>query len=196
VAATDRFIRQWICFCDDKIERLKKISKLKQSGDDDAKESATTTNDAVKTSGASRVDDKTSQKNEDVAQKVEISSKVIDEPSLPGTQAPECPIIKPEPTKAPKINHDWYQTETTVVVEVRVKGLRSDDVTVDISATGLSVGIKLDAIRDYVLDLQLAHPILPEQVWFCSSFCYKSSPSSTIVVTPCLNSSFLCQVQL
>ena len=31
---------------------------------------------------------------------------------------------KPEeiPKEQPKIKHDWYQTETTVVVEVRIKG--------------------------------------------------------------------------
>ena len=39
--------------------------------------------------------------------------------------------------------HDWYQTETTVVIEVRIKNLKPQDVKVDIGETSLSVSAKL-----------------------------------------------------
>ena len=38
-----------------------------------------------------------------------------------------------------RITHDWYQTETHVVIEVRIKKLAADMVKVDIGATSLSV---------------------------------------------------------
>ena len=64
------------------------------------------------------------------------------------------------------MNHDWYQTETTVVVEIRIKGLKVEDVKVDIKDTELGVNIKLDekGDREFILDLHLAHPIVPDQV--------------------------------
>ena len=70
---------------------------------------------------------------------------------------------------APKIKHDWYQTETTVVVEVRAKGLKAEDVQVDLGETTLSVTAKLPASStgsEYSLELDLAHPINPEQSSF------------------------------
>jgi HSP20 family molecular chaperone IbpA len=41
------------------------------------------------------------------------------------------------------LQHDWYQTETQVVVEVRIKNMKSEDVKVDIQETTLSVTAKL-----------------------------------------------------
>ena len=42
-----------------------------------------------------------------------------------------------------RITHDWYQTETQVVVEIRIKKLAADMVKVDIGDTSLSVTAKL-----------------------------------------------------
>lgn len=64
----------------------------------------------------------------------------------------------------PKIKHDWYQTETAVVVELRVKGCQSDDVKVEFTDKTLSVSVKMpNSPSEYSLELDLAHPILPEQ---------------------------------
>ncbi len=41
------------------------------------------------------------------------------------------------------MQHDWYQTETQVVVEVRIKNMKNEDVKVDIQDTSLSVTAKL-----------------------------------------------------
>jgi suppressor of G2 allele of SKP1 len=82
----------------------------------------------------------------------------------------EAETVQPEPQTAsssempvPKISHDWYQTETHVVVEVRIKKLTGDLVKVDMGDTTLSVTAKLPTGSEYSLELDLAHPILPLQ---------------------------------
>jgi hypothetical protein len=36
-----------------------------------------------------------------------------------------------------KVKHDWYQTESHVVIEVRIKGLQPDTVKAEFGATTL-----------------------------------------------------------
>ena len=62
-----------------------------------------------------------------------------------------------------QISHDWYQTETQVVVEVRIKKLSGDQVKVEMRETSLSVTAKLPTGSEYSLELELAHPVLPLQ---------------------------------
>ena len=68
----------------------------------------------------------------------------------------------------PKIKHDWYQTETQVVVEVRIKGLKSEDVKVEFGPAALSVSAKLPptSSSEYSLELDLAHPIVEAECSF------------------------------
>ncbi len=65
----------------------------------------------------------------------------------------------------PKVKHDWYQTETTVVVEVRLKGCTQDKVKADFgSGRNLSVTAPIPgSSSEYSLELDLAHPVVPEQ---------------------------------
>ena len=64
----------------------------------------------------------------------------------------------------PKIKHDWYQTETTVVVEVRIKGLDKDQVFVEFEPRELSVTATITGRNsDYSLEIDLAHEIQPEK---------------------------------
>jgi len=77
------------------------------------------------------------------------------------TEAPPPPASCEMPV--PKISHDWYQTETHVVVEVRIKKLTGDLVKVEMGDTTLSVTAKLPTGSEYSLELDLAHPILPLQ---------------------------------
>ena len=72
------------------------------------------------------------------------------------------------PMPVPKIKHDWYQTETTVVIEVRIKGLKKEDVAVEFNPRELSVTAKLPAGggSDYSLEIDLAHEIVPEKSQF------------------------------
>merc|ERR1719500_483360 len=63
----------------------------------------------------------------------------------------------------PKISHDWYQTETQVVVEVRIKKLKADECKIEIGETNLSVTAALPTGSEYSLELDLAHPVVPAQ---------------------------------
>ncbi len=69
---------------------------------------------------------------------------------------------------APKIKHDWYQTETTVVVEVRLKGCDREAVKCDFGPATLSVSAPVPGGdgSEYSLELDLCHPVLPEQCSF------------------------------
>lgn len=69
----------------------------------------------------------------------------------------------------PKIKHSWYQTETHVVVVVHAKN--SENAKVSYGENTLSVSAQLPSGSDYSLELDLAHPIVPDQ---CS---HKLSPS-------------------
>ena len=48
------------------------------------------------------------------------------------------------------IQHDWYQTETHVIIEVRIKKLDPKDVKVEFHPTALSVSAKLALGKDLV----------------------------------------------
>lgn len=68
-----------------------------------------------------------------------------------------------------KFKLDWYQTEVQVVIEIRIKSLKTDDVKINIESTSLSVTAKLPISSkdggdsEYSLELDLAHPVLPPQ---------------------------------
>lgn len=72
-------------------------------------------------------------------------------------------ILAKEPPQ--KVTHDWYQTDTQVIVEVRVKGLLEKEVEVTFGKQSLSLNAKLPYSkgREYQLELQLADEIVTEQ---------------------------------
>lgn len=69
----------------------------------------------------------------------------------------------PQAMPVPKVTHDWYQTETQVVVEVRIKKLKPDECKIEIGGTNLSVTAPLPTGSEYSLELDLAHPVIPAQ---------------------------------
>ena len=173
-AATDKFLRQWVYLCEDKLERIKKTSTQTSNQTLLAKV------DVEKVAESPQlVKEEPSQVAEKFPIKVENSPKDVDsssskqenienkKPLVASEQSTKNLVSenssRPEPEK-PKISHDWYQTEAFVVVEVRLKGLKTNDVTVDISAAELGVNVRLDSSREYALELHLAHPVVPEQV--------------------------------
>ena len=82
----------------------------------------------------------------------------------------------------PKISHDWYQTETQVVIEVRIKKLKADECKIEIGDTNLSVTAPLPTGSEYSLELDLAHPVVPAQSGYkvkLASYLY-SQPSVII----------------
>ncbi|XP_049767000.1 protein SGT1 homolog isoform X2 [Schistocerca cancellata] len=64
-----------------------------------------------------------------------------------------------------KFTHDWYQTETHVVVAILFKNTKfeSKSVKVEYGERMLSVTAKLENGADYNMELDLAHSIVPTQ---------------------------------
>jgi len=80
-----------------------------------------------------------------------------------GASQSEAAPLDPQAMPVPKISHDWYQTETQVVVEVRIKKLKADECKIEIGETNLSVTAPLPTGSEYSLELDLAHPVVPAQ---------------------------------
>lgn len=82
------------------------------------------------------------------------------------TQNASTPKIRYEGAHAIEANngrHEWFQTPTTVTVEVFVKGRKQDDVSVDITPRKLDISVRLDSGSEYQLSLELADAVVPEQ---------------------------------
>ncbi|KAG7214055.1 hypothetical protein KM043_001421 [Ampulex compressa] len=60
----------------------------------------------------------------------------------------------------PKIKHDWYQTETHVIITIMVKNVKS--VKAVNGESTLSVTAELPSGSDYSLELDLAHHVVPD----------------------------------
>ncbi|GAA5820058.1 hypothetical protein JCM3770_002121 [Rhodotorula araucariae] len=59
-----------------------------------------------------------------------------------------------------KIRHEWYQTDTEVVVSVFIRNVKQEDLKVELHERSLSLAVSLPTGSDVVFDLDpLAHPI-------------------------------------
>ncbi|KAG6459561.1 LOW QUALITY PROTEIN: protein SGT1 homolog [Manduca sexta] len=68
---------------------------------------------------------------------------------------------KTEPVKL-KIKHDWYQTESQVVITILLKNAPSDKVKVQYGERSLSVSSVIpNSDSEYSLELELAHEVVP-----------------------------------
>lgn len=68
-----------------------------------------------------------------------------------------------QPPAAPVVKHDWYQTESQVIVTVMVKSVPQDGVCVSFKERELTATVRLASGDNYHLDLHLLHPIVPQQ---------------------------------
>jgi len=149
----DKGITQWMTWCDEKIAKF---------GEDASKRSTATQQEQAKPSEAAPTDTKSSKNSAsdtDTSQTAESKSST-EAAAAKETAAPAAPNNE---MPVPKIKHDWYQTETHVIVEVRIKKLDPNDVKVDFHEVSLSVTAKLALGSDYSLELDLAHPVIPDQ---------------------------------
>eukprot|EP00111_Clytia_hemisphaerica_P023360 TCONS_00068778-protein len=73
---------------------------------------------------------------------------------------------QPATALKPKIKHDWYQTETHVILTVLAKSLKQEKVQIEFQSKSLSVTAKLPNGNDYSLELDLAHDIDPKDSRF------------------------------
>lgn len=77
-------------------------------------------------------------------------------------EASPTQVQVPMPTGV-KTRYDWYQTETQVVITIMLKNVSEDDLDVNIQERNVSVTVRLPSGNDYSLELDLAHPITPQQ---------------------------------
>ena len=81
----------------------------------------------------------------------------------PAAAAPPTAAAPPPPLDPAKIRHEWYQTETHVIVSVLAKRLAADAVAVTYDARSAHVKIDLGEGAEYELALRLFAAIEPEQ---------------------------------
>jgi len=135
---SDKGVSQWLVWCDEKIKKF-------GSGETE-----------TKTTSAVPTEENTPSP---------APNNTATSPANATTQSSTDTNVTPakDAMPVPKIKYDWYQTETHVIVEVRIKGLKSEDVSVDFHDASLSVTAKLVVGSDYSLEIDLAHPIVPDQ---------------------------------
>ncbi|XP_041659501.1 protein SGT1 homolog [Cheilinus undulatus] len=66
----------------------------------------------------------------------------------------------------PSVKHDWYQTESQVIVTVMVKNVPKDGVCASFTEKELSASIQLASGESHNLSFHLLHPIVPQQSSF------------------------------
>jgi len=77
--------------------------------------------------------------------------------------AATAPVATSDPSK---IRHDWYQTQTEVVVSVLARNVPKEKVSVDFSESEVDVSIKLDNGAEYSYSFSLFHKVVPSQCKF------------------------------
>ena len=92
------------------------------------------------------------------------ASSAVGSAALPPQNArPDAPAAAPPKPDASKIRHEWYQTQTHVVVSVLVRGVSAEQCAVGFDAASVDVSIKLDGSSEYQLSLQLFQKIVPSE---------------------------------
>ena len=126
--------KMWIQWCDDKIQRRK------EKGQDPPPKKCFYQPEQEAASVSVTADAAASKENAGSVQPTSIIAAA--------TGGENAQLTMP----VPKIKHDWYQTEVMVIVEVRVKNLKLEDVVVEFRSASLSVTAKLPTGSDYCLD--------------------------------------------
>ncbi|XP_073470329.1 protein SGT1 homolog [Aquarana catesbeiana] len=68
--------------------------------------------------------------------------------------------------KIPHYRHDWYQTESQIIITVMIKNVQKDDVHIEFAERELHVNVKLPTGEIYNLMLFLCHSVVPDQSTF------------------------------
>jgi len=77
----------------------------------------------------------------------------------PPATVPPTAAVTSDPSK---IRHEWYQTQTHVVVSILAKNVPRERVRVDFSEAEVDVAIKLESSgAEYALSLSLFHRVIP-----------------------------------
>ncbi|KAG8452281.1 hypothetical protein GDO86_004186 [Hymenochirus boettgeri] len=65
-----------------------------------------------------------------------------------------------------KYRHDWYQTESHIIISVMIKNVQKNDVNIRFLEKELTVEVNFSLEKNYQLSLNLLHSIVPEQSTF------------------------------
>ncbi|XP_040912001.1 protein SGT1 homolog isoform X3 [Toxotes jaculatrix] len=82
-----------------------------------------------------------------------------------GDQSQNNSVYRQTPA-VPPVKHDWYQTESQIIVTVMAKNVPKDGVCVSFMEKELDAMIHLASGENYNLHLHLQHPIVPQQSTF------------------------------
>ena len=88
---------------------------------------------------------------------VDISSAGVNPMAPPPAAAPSAASAA-DPNR---IRHEWYQTQTHVIVSVLARNVPKEKVSVEFGETEVDVGITLDSAAEYQLSLALFHKVSP-----------------------------------
>jgi suppressor of G2 allele of SKP1 len=62
-------------------------------------------------------------------------------------------------TQQQQLKSDWYQTDQYVIITVMIKGIKTENVLVDVHKTDLSLSIKLDETRETQMNWNLLEDV-------------------------------------
>ncbi|XP_075708417.1 protein SGT1 homolog isoform X2 [Rhinoderma darwinii] len=74
-----------------------------------------------------------------------------------------CPELPTNQETTSKYRHDWYQTESQVIITVMIKNVQKEDVHIKFAERQLTLNVNLPSGENYNLTLVLFHSIAPEQ---------------------------------
>ncbi|MEE6471031.1 hypothetical protein FKM82_009163 [Ascaphus truei] len=76
------------------------------------------------------------------------------------------PELATDQQTSSKYKHDWYQTESQVIITIMIKNAEKNDVHIQFSERELNANVKLPSGEDYNLAMFLLHSIVPDQSVF------------------------------
>jgi len=148
-------LKQWMSWCDEKIAKFGDVAPTATTVPESCKE--------VNKISSLKISAMAKQAENVTSEQSKISPVKQGYEAATGVENAAADIAAQEALAmpVPKIKHDWYQTETHVIVEIRLK--KKENVHVDINESSLSVTARLPSGSDYCLELDLAHPISPDK---------------------------------
>ena len=87
----------------------------------------------------------------------------------PSAAASTTPVAPPPPQQLPgasdpnRIRHEWYQTQTHVIVSILARNVPASKCKVDFSEREVDVSILLEVGSEYVLNLSLFHKVMASE---------------------------------
>jgi len=94
---------------------------------------------------------------------IEDKTQKVTTESVQSSVQSSTPVANIKSSEAPKIRHEWYQTQTHVFVTIFSKNVKKEETILDIQKKSLSITIKLSTSNEYQFDVDLSDEIVPEE---------------------------------